>query len=286
MAGDAFMKRSRKQRLLFLKEGEPGFRHILSFQAIRDGGIWVTPGAIPSAGWAMSRTSEYVGFGSTVGKNVINPRICAAEPRPKLHYHRSGWCTVQQPPDGERVGVHLPNLGSLSRHKIFELFQADPRSSPFFATAKRDDIFFATWGDWPDHLVVSGITIKRSELGYYPSEVQGLHAMQLVRGSRCYIVLDLWAHGLDQLIVLDAGGATGWAPGDGCASTSLTGMCTDGDAPSPMVSLYSNDGRPVVTRTMPWQMPQFPSNEELRSADRYEGLRQPDGTLIKLGDHV
>ena len=257
----------RHKRVGFIVEGKMEFRPLVTVGAIADGGITITPKGAPTRHW---RVESRPSVSSSLSDHV---RFVPGTPIPKLHYHRSGFASIQ-PPGGVRVAVDLPALDVLPGNQIFyfgrqkldDIVPVDPR---------REDAFVVSHHGMPSGFRLAGIVVPSSTVPYFEEErVDDGFARVPVRGERVELMMSLRPHGVDALLVLRP--TLDYLPRAGVATTVLAGFAGD---TGPTVSMCSTDGGAIIGMMTADELPQFPAEPSQRSVDRWSARRSPDGSV-------
>ena len=257
----------RHKRVGFIVEGKMEFRPLVTVGAIADGGITITPKGAPTRHW---RVESRPSVSSSLSDHV---RFVPGTPIPKLHYHRSGFASIQ-PPGGVRVAVDLPALDVLPGNQIFyfgrqkldDIVPVDPR---------REDAFVVSHHGMPSGFRLAGIVVPSSTVPYFEEErVDDGFARVPVRGERVELMMSLRPHGVDALLVLRP--TLDYLPRAGVATTVLAGFAGD---TGPSVAMCSTDGGAMIGMMGADELPQFPAEPGRRSVDRWSARRSPDGSV-------
>ena len=110
------VRRPKSFRVGMCREDGGGFRHVFTLMINGDGGVMVVPSR-PATDWILEAavpegtSSEWTG-NRPLGEDAPQTYSGPAN-RPRLHYHRSGWTTLdfQDRSDRRRVQINLEPVG-------------------------------------------------------------------------------------------------------------------------------------------------------------------------------
>lgn len=188
-----------------LKMREESFaRRFVSVQVNRDGGVIVIPFLDK---WRKVRcvSLNY----PLPSRPVFDPKSAVrvgGDSRAKLHYHRSGYTSVQpQDPSGKapRLGVHLAPLDSIHQLPVFTVAARIPSKFPRLERAKRGDLIHATSMLGVRSLFVAGLLYDRSQVA--PKSIGGYDSatpLTFTSGDPNVMILDLSGYGLNSVLAL------------------------------------------------------------------------------------
>lgn len=264
-----------QRRVGFMLESESRFHHFLTVGANpSDGGVIVTPTARPSGGWTyLTRNRKRQLMRSSYRWDTAGALTSVPGEAMKLHYHRSGFTSLQPGSGGNRVSVDLPDLDTISGQQIFCAAVTDPQDLPE-REPRRGDSFVVLHGEWPSAAAVAGIIVARRDIPDVDTELLADSARGLVRGAASELVVDLSAHGLDAVLLLrfDHSPAV-----TGQASVTLAGVCGDTSTDFEAVVAYTNDGVPRVGVHPRLDSAEvFPAQAGQRTTDRRRVVRTLD----------
>jgi hypothetical protein len=282
----------RARRLGVVLEAGPlaDYRPIISLWANgSDGGITLSTATPAQSSWHLTATSERRGFFSRLfarRQRLIDEAFIEAAPAPKLHYHRSGFTSVQAP-NGKRVGIQLKPMDELRGEQIFSVVQRNPARIPAKFPRQEDSFVVVHDNEWPPAVTIMGFVFNRSQIPYSDDEFLQQKTRGIVRGKIAELTVDLSAHGLDAVLVIRIDdGIDGRTP-DALAATTITGFnARPGELPPISVQAATTDGGPSRIFVAPDIYPEFPEVESRRTTDRREELRPIEGGRPVYGDFI
>lgn len=181
------------------------FRSLIGIGASKDGGIILSPnGKIPCSKW------EY-GFFNMPGKNskcvaggIDRPSVMTTIKAPKLHYHRSGWTSVElRGHTTESRRVKFTPIQEFSGEHAFS-FTVDLPELLAPTQPKSGDLFIFAHGGIPTSVGVNGYIVNLRQIRnmdtVYRSDNSAIGLVHV--GGLEVPLLDLSAHGLDFGIII------------------------------------------------------------------------------------
>lgn len=273
-----------------LKE-QTDFKHLLTLRIIRDGGVTLTPAAASPNGWEVTAgtapTEAAPGMVETVSRQERSAGF-------KLHYHRSGLVSIKFGDSGTEERVWLRRLDDASYKQIFSFYQRRPSELSWQERKGRRGKGKYQVGDsyvvvdeWPEGVGVLGTMVQHKAVPWLHREFEeGLDgAVRVITGDRDYLVFDLRGYPDLEGRLLDACLVVTFlvdpVVNAGTATTTVTGMCTDGTPSGELVRIHSADGWPRSPALLRGEMPEFPRKPGDRAKrDRELVIRDPGGPVV------
>lgn len=183
------------------------FRPLLGLGASRDGGIILSPGTyIPNSTWEYG-LSEVPG-GNAIGLpgRIRRDTVLTSMEAPKLHYHRSGWVSVDLTGKTEKRSVRCLPLKRLRGNQCFGYSVTNVHLVPM-ADPRPGDTFFVAHGNWPEDLAVYGFLFALDQVpaGILDQLPAGRVVGLVQATTRGESIIDLRGHGVEAVLALRFG---------------------------------------------------------------------------------
>jgi hypothetical protein len=175
-----------------------GPRTLLSVSAAPDGGIIVTLRAMGYPLWTFCRSA----VGPLGGIFPVKEDTATTGGRlaPKLHYHRSGFTSVQSQSDRTRFGVQLKPIEEIHGEQIFSAYVELPGRFPH-QTGRANDLIYQMGDFGIKSLGVSGVLYQRSRIPHLDEEFHRPDTpVSFIRGDSPTGFIDLSGFGLDSIL--------------------------------------------------------------------------------------
>lgn len=179
------------------------FKQILGIGASKDGGIMISPvGLAGSTNWSYGRARVPTGAQIGMSGRPMSATVRRSDGPPKLHYHRSGWLSVNLTGKAERVSLKALPTRFLSGAQFFTFVLTRPDLLPT-TKARQGSLIGVIHDAWPAAVVCNGFAIARSRvrssvLAQMNSDPVGLVA----DGHQPELLLDLAPHGLETVVAI------------------------------------------------------------------------------------
>ena len=180
-------------------------RPLLGMQASADGGIILSPSkSLPKCRWEYGyldtptgSTSGNLGFIRPDGSAVRTDRA------PKLHYHRSGYASIDMQGHLPKRSLNFSPMESLRGSQFFGCSVTNPQLVDPTYRHKRGDMFVVAHGNLPALVTVHGFCFGLDQLPFpiydqVPDDRPGF----LVSARRAELITLLTGHGLECAIVI------------------------------------------------------------------------------------
>lgn len=273
--------RIKARRIGFIRHKEGYFHHIASISASADGGIIVVPNFGEHKPTWNARTriaSPTFGLEAQTTEATEYP----SGEQPKLHYHRSGFTSIQ-PPGQKRTHIDLPPVSQDAARQVFSLTRihpADVGSKPL----REGDQYVVSHGGTPTIFAVSGILIPREQIPEKDAELLYVKGRGMARGDVAESIMTLEGHNLATILVLRFN--LGFEQMDHIATATLAGFSTRGEEPLKSVYAHTSDGSPYVKLIPLEDYPHFPEDQSLRTIDRRIATRNADAGFLEYDDFI
>jgi hypothetical protein len=178
------------------------FRPLMGISASNDGGIMLWPRVVPGQEWAYIRAEVPSGqFRGMHTQPDFQDAVRTPHP-PRIHYHRSGWVTVNLQGHTERRGFRGVPLRSVRGQQWFSFACSNPIGMPT-ENHKRNDFMGVAHVTWPTTVRVAGYLFARHHLrSYLLDQIPDGAPCALIQDDRAEYVIDLRWHGLDVIVAL------------------------------------------------------------------------------------
>ena len=174
---------------------------VVSLAVARDGGLMLTPAEIRTDGWSYGVAEVPGGVDSGLLGHIPREGIVHLPERPKLHYHRSGFTSVNLAgKDYPRRSVRCLPLPQMRGDQCFGIQVDGVEALPTKDVRSRDAVLVVQ--RWPARVSVYGLLYQRGQIPGLLTEFGSDTATGLVRSRAVELVTDLAAHGLDAALVL------------------------------------------------------------------------------------
>lgn len=253
-----------------MMNGESVFYPFFTLSVNPDGGIMVTMTSIDHHSWqTWGRELPVPALG--LSQRVEWGPQSAAKPAPKLHYHRSGFVSVQAS-GKRRVARQCLPLEDIDKAQIFSVMRRDPADLKAIGI-RPNDSYIVSHDGWPAAVWCAGIVYRRDLIPHLEEDIESTQSRGIVRGRIAELCIDLSGHHLDGVLILRfeflfqsiAGAAKG----------SVIGFCSRGEEPSQAVGACTSDGYPAPILINEHNYPQFPRAKDQRTRDRRHSDRIP-----------
>lgn len=264
------------------------FKPLLTMVAASDGGIILSPSEVSGAQWAYGTVGAHPAFIRSAPGSLELPSVVTMPIglRPKLHYHRSGFVSVNLTGfEGPRRGMQCPPIAHAQGEQFFGMTSNRPGNMNS-ARPRPGDSFLVAHNGWPGSIAIFGLLYPHGHVPLLRSEFGSDTARGLVRGERVEMVVDLEGHGLNVCVLVRFSQhplSLRHAP-----ACSLFGFSYGKTAPSGAVGVWSDSQRPPQAPLV--QIPLLPQTDRPRfndnpfhvSQDRWEVHRPPDGPPVRI----
>ncbi len=228
---------------IFIRESQgDSFRKAFSLSILKtDAGIMVTPMMDP---WGDITCSQLT-VPDSGGLKVVagSSMVVNSDNRPKLHYHRSGFTSVQPAGRTERKIARLPSIDSVDRVQIFDATMRVPTKLPVAEEASRG-IFLATDVASVRTVGISGVLYRRDLLESNQLErLTSGHPLIQSPSIDSAVILDLSGYGSNTLLCLFAIFSPTPLP-DFASDFTLTSFFAPSIHDSGGVSIHAGSGEP------------------------------------------
>ena len=195
--------RFRPIRIGVLRDGGSQFRRIANLGLSADGGVWVSPAALPGVSWNYGNQAP----NPSRPQFYHSPDAATTAHNVKLHYHRSGavYPTLSGT-DLERRSAYFPGLLEHPRTQIMSLTAGRTWEYPLVRPKKGDAIWVVQrWPDWfiasfAVHLIPPGSSVRTVR-------TVNKGAAGLLDGDSERYVVDLSGHGIPGVLSIRLGSA-------------------------------------------------------------------------------
>jgi len=190
--------RVKQTRIGVMLDGTSEFKPMMSMIGNPDGGLILVPAKIRTDGWSYGIADVPGGLDlGHLGSLRPGSAVHIAE-RPKLHYHRSGFTSVNlSGHQAPRRSIRCLPMTHMRGDQCFGL-TVDGVQALLSAEMRRGDICLVIHDDtWPASVRVHGLLYQRNQIPGIDTEFGAESATGLVRSQAVEIVTDLAAHGLD-----------------------------------------------------------------------------------------
>lgn len=204
MTTERAIPRVRWMRVVY-GQGTSG-RPLFGFGAASDGGILVDVGAYaPPAQWEYGKALVPGGLLAGTPGIGVRDTFVAASGAPKLHYHRSGFVSLDQTGNLPRQSMNAVPLSDLREGQIFSVTIHRP---DLYATKvpKLGDFFFTCGRPDPVRVTIIGVVGNAADLSYSDRQAFGDRAATILVSSEQVVpepTVLLTGHGIDSWVRLE-----------------------------------------------------------------------------------